>query len=251
MSPAPLLLGAGDPVTLVAHGLGGSATETRPLAGGLPGTRVLPEARGHGCTPLGHEPVDHDLLGRDLEAVADAFGVTQALGVSMGAGALLSMLARRPDRFARVVLYLPAALDTSRTDEAVGRTTALAQALDDGDEGAVAALVAAEVPADLGRQAEAYVRARTRFLLASPGLPAVLRALPASAPVADRSRLAAVTAEVLVLAQEGDPLHPAQVAREIAAVLPRARLHLFARPGAALRERAALRELIVGALTPA
>jgi pimeloyl-ACP methyl ester carboxylesterase len=62
--------------------------------------------------------------------------------------------------------------------------------------------------------------------------------------VPDRTALAAVSADVLVLAQEGDPLHPADVGRQLAAVLPRARLVVFEHPGVVFRERARLRELI-------
>ncbi len=233
---------------MLAHGLGGSLAETRPLGGGLSGTRVYPAARGHGRTPLGDEPVTYAVLGRDLLEVADAHGASRALGVSMGAGALLSLLAGRPGRFARVVLFLPSALDGPRTDAAATRVAALADALEARDREAVTALVARDVPTELGAPAQAYVRARAAFLLASPGVAAVLRALPAEAPVPDRDLLRAVSADVLVLAQEGDPLHPAQTARELAAVLPNARLVVFDRPGAVFRERRRLRELVVGHL---
>jgi len=243
-----LVAGSGAPVTVVAHGLGGSIRETRPLAGGVAGTRVFYAARGHGASPLGGAPVTYDLLGRDLAAVADAHGATRALGVSMGAGALLSLLHREPERFARVVLFLPAALDRPRDAAAAERAERLAHALEARDRDAVQALVAAELPPDLPGPVRAYVRARTDFLLASPGVAAVLRALLESRPVPDRGALAAVTAEVLVLAQEGDALHPAQVARELAAVLPKARLEVFDRPGAAFRERVRLRELVVAFL---
>jgi len=209
---------------------------------------VFAAARGHGATPLGDEPVTYDVLARDLAALADAHGATRALGVSMGAGALLSLLAADPGRFERVVLFLPAALDAPRGDAAARRTAALAAALERRDREAVAACVAAELPGDLGAPAAAYVRARTSFLLASPGVAAVLRALPAQAPVPDRTALSAVTAQVLVLAQEGDDLHPAQLSRELAGVLPHARLVVFDRPGAVFRERARLRDEVVGFL---
>ena len=243
-----LVAGRGAPVTVVAHGLGGSIRETRPLAGGLAGSRVLYAARGHGGSPLGDEPVTYDLLGRDLAALADAHGATRALGVSMGAGALLALLAREPDRFERVVLFLPAALDRPRDPAAARRAERLAGALEAGDRALVQSLVAAELPPDLADPVQAYVRARTDFLLASPGVAAVLRSLLAAEPVPDRGVLGAVRAQVLVLAQEGDALHPAQVARELVAVLPKARLHVFDRPGAAFRERVRLRELVVGFL---
>ncbi|MCU1693621.1 MAG: alpha/beta hydrolase [Frankiales bacterium] len=246
MTGPVLVTGSGAPVTVVAHGLGASTAETRPLVGGVPGTRVFPAARAHGDGPPVDGPLSYDLLGRDLERVADAHGATQALGVSMGAGALLSLLARRPDRFSRVVLLLPAASDRPRTDDAVARLQALATALDAHDADGVAACVAQELPQDLHdvpgvRQ---YLAARTRFLLDSSGVAAAVRDLPASSPVPDRAVLGAVTAEVLLLAQEGDPLHPASVARDLAAVLPRARLVVFDRPGAVVRERLRVRALV-------
>ena len=250
MGLARLVTGAGSPVTVAAHGLGASIAETRPLLSGVAGTRVFYAARGHGTSPLPDEPFSYDALGRDLEAVADEHAATRALGVSMGAGALLSLLSRRPDRFERVVLLLPAAVDRPRSDGAVRRLSALAAALDARDPEAVQAAVREEIPADLRDQpvARAYVRTRTAYLLASPGVRAALRGLPAVAPVGDRSRLAAVTAQVLLVAQEGDPLHPAQVARELAAVLPHARLVVFDQPGVVFRERARLREEVSGFL---
>ena len=49
-------------------------------------------------------------LARDLRAVADLTGATRALGVSLGAGALVRLLADNPSRFERVVIFLPASL---------------------------------------------------------------------------------------------------------------------------------------------
>ena len=243
LSLEQLVTGTGAPVTVAAHGLGASVAETRPLLGGVTGTRVFYAARGHGGSPLPEEPFDYAALGRDLEQVAGEHEATRALGVSMGAGALLSLLGRRPERFERVVLFLPAAIDRPRTDEAVRRVGALAAALDAGEADVVEQLVLEELPADLRPLpvVAAYARSRAAYLLQSPGVTAALRALPAVTPVEDRGRLAAVSAQVLLLAQEGDPLHPAQVARDLAAVLPRARLVVFDQPGVVFRDRARLR----------
>jgi 3-oxoadipate enol-lactonase len=142
------------------------------------------------------------------------------------------------------VLFLPAALDQPR--HPVPGSAALAVALAAGDADGVRAAVAGEVPAGNA----AYVTARTAFLLASPGLADLLPALAADRPVTDRVPLGAVTADVLVVAQEGDPLHPAQVAREISAALPSARLVVFDQPGAMFTERTRLLELIGTHLSP-
>jgi 3-oxoadipate enol-lactonase len=111
-------------------------------------------------------------------------------------------------------------------------------------------LVLEELPEDLRAlpAVTAYARSRAAYLLASPGVAVALRALPAVTPVDQADRLAAVRAPVLLLAQEGDPLHPAQVARELAAVLPAARLVVFDQPGVLFRERARLRAEIAGFL---
>jgi pimeloyl-ACP methyl ester carboxylesterase len=239
---AAVVTGSGAPVTVAAHGLGASVAETRPLLSGVEGTRVFYAARGHiGDVP---SPYSYADLGDDLLAVADEHGATRALGVSMGAGALLSVLSRQPTRFEKVVLFLPGALDRPRTDDAVRRFDALVAALQAGDLAGVRAFVSDELPADLRERAAAYVDTRAAFLLDAPGLAGGVASLPGVTPVPDRSALASVAAEVLVLSQEGDPLHPAQVGREVAAALPKARLVVFEQPGVVFRERARLRGLI-------
>ena len=50
------ITGTGLPVTVVAHGLGASLPESRALASGIPGTRLFPQARGHGDAPMPEKP---------------------------------------------------------------------------------------------------------------------------------------------------------------------------------------------------
>ena len=235
-----MITGAGTPVTVAAHGFGASVAETRPLLSGVPGTRVFYEARGHGSAPLPTAP-GYDELADDLARVADAHGATQALGVSLGAHTVLRLLTRQPDRFAKAVLFLPAALD-----EPPVRRDGLLAALRDRDRARVEEWVRGEVPDVPGT--EPYVAARSAYLLASSGLDRVLEGLT-EAPVPDVSLLARVSADVLVLAQEGDPVHPAEVGRRLAGLLPHASLHVFPEAGAAWRERRLLRELVVAHLS--
>lgn len=242
MPAGVVVAGSGDPVTIAAHGLGASVAETRPLLSGVAGRRVFYAARGHGGDVP--EPFTYRDLGDDLLALADSCGASRALGVSMGAGALLSLLSHQPTRFEKVVIFLPGALDRPRADDAVRRLTDLVAAIEAADPDRVRELIGAEVPAELHTAAAAYLDTRARFLLETPGIPVAVASLPSVTPVEDRSSLAAVAAEVLVLAQDGDPLHPAQLGRDLAAVLPKARLVVFDRPGVVLRERARLRTLI-------
>ncbi|HUR15256.1 MAG TPA: hypothetical protein VM097_12275 [Mycobacteriales bacterium] len=207
------------------------------------GTKAFVQARGHGRAWAG-EP-GYQVLADDLLSEADRLGATRAVGVSLGAGALLRLLSQHPTRFDRVVLLLPVALDIAGLP-AVRRGGALAGALRARDRAAVERLVRSELP-DTGSGLGDYVAARTELLLAADVLP-LLDALTREAPVADRASLAAVTAEVLVLGQEGDDVHPAAVAREVAAAMPSARLVAFARPSPLVHERFRLRSLITGHL---
>ena len=241
-----VVAGSGEPVTVFAAGLGGTVPETRTLGSAVAGTRVFFDFRGHGDSGV---PADGDwsyaALSRDLRAVADATGATRAVGVSMGAAAILGVLAETPDRFARCVFFLPAILDRPRTDVAASRLGQVARRIEDGDVDAVAELLAAEVPRDLRGQpgVDTYLRERAAQL-SGPGVAGLVRALATSTPVPDRVALAGVGAPCLVVGQEGDETHPAQVARELAAALPNARLRLFDTPGGLWTHRAALRALV-------
>ena len=182
----------------------------------------------------------YDELADDLDRIATETGATQALGVSLGAHTVLRLLSRRPDRFAKAVLFLPAALDHSPV-----RREGLADALAAGDRERVLEWVRAELPSD--RDTSAYAAARTSYLLSSPGLLTLLEGLT-EPPVPDLSLLGAISTDVLVLAQEGDPVHPAPIARRLAAALPRASLFVFPSTGVLWNSRARLRELVLGHL---
>lgn len=94
-------VGPAVPVTVFAHGRNSGIAETRPLGSGVPGRKVFFHFRGYGRSAPAPElwyPAD------DLRAVADHVGATRAVGASMGAAAVGTLA----DRFARVVLYLPA-----------------------------------------------------------------------------------------------------------------------------------------------
>jgi pimeloyl-ACP methyl ester carboxylesterase len=205
------------------------------------GRKVLHEARGHG-RPWDAGQGGYDLLADDLLSDADRYGATQALGVSLGAGSLLRLVARDPARFARLVLYLPASLD-SLSPEAVRRGEALSAALTARDERALRAWVEGELPAGLtGPTVDAYVADRVSFLLGSD-LGPLLEALRSDVPVPRTAALAGVSADVLVLAEEDDPVHPVAVAEAVTAALPRARLEVLPR-AALFRDRESLLGLI-------
>lgn len=223
-----VVVGEGLPVTVYAHGLGGSSVETRPLAVRTAGTRVLLTFRGHGSSASIEGGWTHDDLADDVDEVAGAFGATRAVGLSLGAGALLRLLSRTPDRFERLAFVLPAALDETREDRATAQLLRLADAILAGDEASVVSLLMADVPEQVrGRGGvRVLVDRRARQLLGSaPPYPR-----GADCPLQDLTSLALVTAPTLVVSQRGDPLHPPEVAVRLTAALPVAE-HLSLRPG--------------------
>jgi 3-oxoadipate enol-lactonase len=240
-----LVTGRAEPTTVFAHGFAAGIAVTRPLGSAVAGRRVFFQFRGHGRSDAPPGPWTYDDLARDLRAVADGSGATRALGVSLGAGALTALLARTPRRFDRVVFFLPAVVDRRRSAVARELLTRLLTTVANGDAGAVAAAVRAELPPTVrdtpaGR---AYLRQRTDQL-ARDGLAGALATLPDQVAVRDRSALASVTARALVIGCRGDDLHPAKVAEDLAAALPRADLHVYDEPGVLWTRRADLRERI-------
>ena len=121
--------GSGLPATVFAHGLTGSIETTRPFVSGVKGSRTFLHFRGYGASTAQETPWTYPALADELRAVADHVGATQALGVSMGAGALCALLAHTPLRFERLVFVLPAALDRPRTDDALDHPALSASAL--------------------------------------------------------------------------------------------------------------------------
>jgi len=249
-----VVTGAGEPVTLFVHGLTGSVAQTRPFGSGVAGTRVFAHLRGHGLTAVPQDgPGTYTDLADEVDAVRQATGATRALGVSLGAGALLRLLAVEPGRFERVVLALPSALDVAAApdDSVVRCLRALADALEAGDVVRAAALLRDQQPAAVrGLPAVGlWARRRASELTGTP-LPAVLRSFAGQAPLdaVGRAALGRVDAPALVLAQEGDEAHPVRVARELVSALPRARLVVLPAGGVLWAGRERLRDVVSGFL---
>ena len=237
-----LAIGTGRPVTVFLPGLGGSIDHLRPLGGGVPGTRVFCELSGDNASS------DFAGLARTFRTVADRVGADRALGVSLGAGALLRILSETPTRFDKAVLYLPSALSavTARRREQLAAMVALAEA---GDVHALGVLLGEELPMAVRATRPAVDSSRVRAeRLASPeGLRLLNNLAAGAAPV--QGSLDEVTAQVLVIAAAGDDVHPVGVAEEIAAALPYARLHVFDTPAPLWHARAELRALVSGWLS--
>jgi pimeloyl-ACP methyl ester carboxylesterase len=233
--------GHGEPSTVVAPGLGATPGEARIPASGLSGTRVVLTFPSHGDAPdAASDYWTYPTISADVERVADEVHATRAVGVSMGAGGLTALLTRRPDRFDRVVLLLPAALDKPRATPAMWAFEQLADAVEADDVETVRRLVAAEVPDGVAVGEHVLRRADALMRLGD-----ALRTLPEQAPTDDADRLRAVRSQVLVIGAVGDPLHPEQVARDTAAALPNGRLEIIESPAPLITHRAEVRSLLV------
>lgn len=237
--------GTGSPVTVFAHGLAGGIPDTRPLGSGVAGRRVFFQFRGHGRSAAPPGPWSFADLAGDLAEVSGATGATRALGVSLGAGVLCSLLCAEPGRYHKLVFFLPAALDTPPSQESRERFAALRAALATGPVDRVAGLLADDVPAALrdSPAAVAYLRQRATALLEHPPAAAFAGVIE-GAPCPDPGALARVTAPALVLAARGEPRHPVPVAEALAAALPQATLHVYDHPGPVWTARADLRTRI-------
>ncbi len=245
-----LTTGAGGPSTVFAHGLAGSIATTRPFGSGVAGTQTYFHFRGHGASSSPESAWTYSALADELDAVATHVGATRALGVSMGAGATCHLLERIPDRFERVVLALPAVLDTRRTDSALERLLEMGRLAEEHDTDGVAELLLFEQPAE--HRDDPVVRNWCRDqanTIVRTDVSRALRSIPHATALHDRRSLAAVQAQVLVIAQQDDPAHPLWVAREIAELVPGARLEVLPPGGILWTHRARVRELVRGFLS--
>jgi 3-oxoadipate enol-lactonase len=244
------VVGEGEPVTVVGHGLTGSRRDFLLLAPFIPGTKVLFDFRGHGqseAPPAGRYSMDH--FAEDVDNVAAAFDATALVGVSLGGGATLRLLGSKPDRFGRLVFVLPARLE--RSGDARTRLLRLAGLLESRPVEEVADIVVAEedaagtfdrFPASRDRRREAILA------MNGDGIPRAIREVIDDPPLTDGEPLNEVTAPALVVGQEGDPVHRAEVARELARALPNGKLILFEDRDAMLAEVAALTQRIAAFL---
>ncbi len=245
MSMRTVVRGQGSPVTVFAHGLGGTIADTRPFGSGVNGTRVFYTARGHDGMPVAR--FDYESLADDLREVADAHGATRALGISMGAGALCRLLEQTPDRFERVVLYLPAVIDKPRGATAMTRLQSLDAATATEEQAAEAVL--ADVPAAVRDTAAARAYAHMRAqVLCLPSMRDAAANLANDVAVTDASALSKVTVPVLILGCVDDAAHPSGVAERLAQLLPNASLHVYDSPDVVWTKRQDLRARVSGFL---
>jgi pimeloyl-ACP methyl ester carboxylesterase len=177
----------------------------------------------------------------DLDAVAREHDATCAGGISLGAGAILRLLAHDPGRFDRVVLLQPARLD--RSSEAHRRLARLSDAIERFPlPQAVERILDAEAAEGAFDEWDGQrdLRRDTLLGLHPEAIPHAIRECIDDPPVSDPAELQAVTAPAMVIGHEADPVHDAGVARALAEALPHVELLLYPSYHALLLETPAI-----------
>lgn len=243
------VVGDGDPVTVVAHGITSSSEEIAAFVWQTPGTRILFDFRGHGRSESPPEEAGYDTaaMRKDLAFVADTYRATQVLGVSMGTSATLHLLGDEPDRFARLLFFIPSRVDKN-TEVSKDRYPALAHMLETMPLDVVAdTIVNAPESQPLINARPAWkelMRARVLRMNAT-GIPRALRAFADGLPPCpDATVLKRVHAPTLILAHEDDPIHPSAVARQLGELLPNAEVRIWPAPLAMLDDFAAFSKTV-------
>ena len=224
--------GQGRPV-LWQHGLGAPADQPAavfPHDAGL--QRITLMCRGHGNSDLG-DPARLSIatFADDAVALLDHLGIQQAAvgGISLGAGIALRLGTLHPDRVTRMVLARPAWVDQPGPDTQAAYVAA-------GD-------YLHRLGADEGLRQFARTKAYRDLLAQSPDnakslvgyfsrprpetTVALLAAIPKGGPGISRAQMAAIDRPTLVIANDQDYVHPLAYARELAALIPGARLEVI------------------------
>jgi class 3 adenylate cyclase len=217
-------LGAGPPLLAVSGWLSHlqfewDDVEVRSFWKGLArGRRLIRyDQRGRGLSDWGVADLSFEAQVRDLGAVADALNLERfdLLGISQGGATAIAFAARHPDRVASLLLYgayprLPFRRDlvevflhAVRTEWGVGS----------------AAMAAFSVPGDA--ESAAWWN---NLMRASTSGENAARTLETTLAMDVTPLLKTIRVPTLVAHRKGDPIHPFDLAREMASLIPDARL---------------------------
>ncbi|MEX0782730.1 MAG: alpha/beta hydrolase [Dehalococcoidia bacterium] len=237
-------VGGAGPLALFGHGLLGSIEQLDDQAPGLlarlqEDVRLLVyDARGHGQSTGPEDSAQYtwETLGLDMCAFVEHAGERSAIlgGASMGAAAALWAGVERPHSVRALVLMLPPPLGFPSMrgpdeQQALAVLDLLAAAVQNfGLEKTVE--LARTLPGFAPTPEEAEMRAGWLLAQNPLALTHAIRGL-VQAPIHDPERYREINAPVLVIAQEGDGLHPVRAARLLAENVPHARLAVAPSPG--------------------
>ena len=227
------------PVIVFQHGIGGDVGQPArfldPERTGIPREAwsiIHADFRGHGQSEFGPvEELSIATLARDLDALLDHLKIPQAIvgGISMGAAVALRFAVHRPAACTALILSRPAWADNPMSLQARQALMLVATLLAEQDwpSSAPEALERSHILQTIDEicsDAARSIRGQIQSVLSSPerreSAIACLRRLPLARGLDDlHDDLARVRCPALILAAEGDPLHPFGYARRIAQCL--------------------------------
>jgi 3-oxoadipate enol-lactonase len=242
--------GSGAPVTVLAHGLTNSCHELAAFTPAVGGTKVRFCFRGHGHSSSPETGYGFADLAGDLRAVADAYGATRAVGTSMGAGAICRVVAEEPDRFERLVLLLPAALDLPF--EHADSMLKTAEILETHEKDEAIELILSAGDRERKYDEAPWLRAFDAMLwqdMNPIGVARAIRGVVADPALEDREALRKVEAPTMIICREGDLIHPAELGRILADLFPRSELIVLGSEEELLASIPVLLEKVAGFLS--
>jgi pimeloyl-ACP methyl ester carboxylesterase len=228
---------------LFQHGIGGDIQQPSrflvPERTGIPAgefSLLHTDFRGHGQSDLG--PIGKlsiETLAYDLVALLYRLDIPPAIvgGISMGAAAALRLAVDHPERCRALILCRPAWTEGPMSVEARRALSLVASLLaaEDWQSSAAEALERSEIIREIEQacpDAAKSIRGQLNSVLRAPETRnraiARLSYLPFSGGLADPGDLAKVRCPTLILAAEGDPIHPFAFAQWLADGLPNCRL---------------------------
>lgn len=220
--------GDGPPLVF-AHGLTGNRDGSRaqfaPLAERY--HIVIYDQRGHGdSTPI-TDPAGYavERMAEDMAAVLDALNIRRAIvgGESMGAATTLLFALRHPERIDKLLLTAPAFGDRANPDSQRLKDMGKAIASLGMDE--FLKLAAVRQRDELGWSPNVIAYVAEKFRSHQPmSLATALQTVPDWRVLSDLSVVSRLTCPVCLVGWENDPLHPIELARQLAAAFPNAHL---------------------------
>src|SRR4051812_18308640 len=220
--------GTGPPVVLL-HGL--SATRRNVVQGSRHlvkrGYRLIAyDARGHGASAPAPDPEAYeytDLVG-DLERVLEELEIERPVlvGSSMGAATAMAFALAHPDRVPALVQITPAYTGERTTRVPPEVWARLADALEDGVDSFVEAAVPDDMPDRWREVARESTRQRMERHQHPEAVAAALRVVPFSSAFQGLEQLETLDIPTLVVGDRDEPdqLHPLDIARKYADLLP-------------------------------
>ncbi|MAE47402.1 MAG: alpha/beta hydrolase [Planctomycetes bacterium] len=246
-------VGAG-PVVVFQHGLGGDRRQALAALGGLTGYRVVAmDAPGHGetCGELG--TASFQSFADCVLGLLDHLGIESAAvgGISMGSGIALALALRTPDRVRSLMLVRPAWL-AGRRPRNLDLVARLGHWIE--DDGLDAARVKLEVDSfylEMLRTDPACAASLAAVLERPQALDAaeVLYRMVDDRPFGAMDEMAEIRCPTLVIANEGDPVHPLPLGVKLSQAIDEAQLEVIPpRYAQASAHQAALTQALQGFL---